>query len=230
MDYGANRAFFDNFAPQMMICPSSDLKHFSLLGTSNINVLMTNYVGIAGAVSATLDPSNRFMGPNDHAWNGILFGGGQVGVRDISDGTSHVLMVGEQSAWCEQTGWGGTQKVDCRSSGPYGAWLGTVLTAPDDPGANSPLHQRVFNTTSIGPPINTRTCKNMTNHSHHKYWTGGYITDKDNVAPITSTHPGGAQFLFADGSAHFIDEDIEMKTYQTMAIRDSGIPVDSTEY
>lgn len=223
MDYGPNRYFFDNFAPPMLSCPSSSLQRFSFLGTSKIHVLMPNYVGIAGAVAPALDASNRSVGPNLRAWNGVLFASGQVGVKDVTDGTSHILMVGEQSAWCEVVDGEDTHKADCRSSGPYGAWLGTVLTSPGDLAGSSHLHQRAFNTTTIGPPINTKTCERMSNHSHHEYWTGGYITDKDNLAPVTSAHPGGAQFLFVDGSVHFINETIDMGTYQNMAIRDSGV-------
>lgn len=230
MDYGVNAAFFDGFAPPMFSCPSSPLKRFSLLGTSQINVLMPTYTGISGAYSETLDSANRFVGPNFRAWNGVLFSGGAIGVREITDGTSHVLMVGEQSAWGEQSSWGVTRQVDCRSSGPYGAWLGGVLHTPDDTGGNSALNQRAFNTTTIGPPINTKTCSYVSNHSYHEFWTGGYVTDKDNLAPITSAHSGGAQFLFADGSVHYISEDIEMETYQAMAIRDCGVAIDSNQY
>ncbi len=32
-----------------------------------------------------------------------------------------------------------------------------------------------------------------------------------------SDHPGGANFLFGDGSVHFLNEDIEMLTYQKLS-------------
>jgi prepilin-type processing-associated H-X9-DG protein len=37
-----------------------------------------------------------------------------------------------------------------------------------------------------------------------------------------SLHPGGAQFVFADGSVHFIQEDINHSTYRAYATRDRG--------
>ena len=32
-----------------------------------------------------------------------------------------------------------------------------------------------------------------------------------------SDHPGGGNFLFADGSVHFLHEDIDMLTYQQLS-------------
>jgi hypothetical protein len=45
-----------------------------------------NYVGIAGAVSTQLDPARRWDqdNVNVHVYNGMLFGGGAVSVRDVS--------------------------------------------------------------------------------------------------------------------------------------------------
>jgi hypothetical protein len=37
-----------------------------------------------------------------------------------------------------------------------------------------------------------------------------------------SRHPGGAQFGFANGSAHFLGETINFTTYQDLATRDGG--------
>jgi prepilin-type N-terminal cleavage/methylation domain-containing protein/prepilin-type processing-associated H-X9-DG protein len=40
-----------------------------------------------------------------------------------------------------------------------------------------------------------------------------------------SNHSGGTNFVFADGSVHFISESIEMKTYQLLGCRNDGQPV-----
>ena len=37
-----------------------------------------------------------------------------------------------------------------------------------------------------------------------------------------SYHPGGANFLFADGSIHFLAEDIDHMTYQLLGCRNDG--------
>ena len=40
-----------------------------------------------------------------------------------------------------------------------------------------------------------------------------------------SRHPGGAQFVFADGSVHFLSETIDYETYQRLGDRRDGLPV-----
>lgn len=41
-----------------------------------------------------------------------------------------------------------------------------------------------------------------------------------------SDHPGGANFLFADGSVHFLDENIDMLVYQRLSTHQGGEPAD----
>ena len=35
--------------------------------------------------------------------------------------------------------------------------------------------------------------------------------------PYGSDHPGGAQFVFVDGSVHFINEAVELNTYRSLS-------------
>lgn len=37
-----------------------------------------------------------------------------------------------------------------------------------------------------------------------------------------SNHSGGANFLFGDGSVHFLKQSIDMRTYQLLGCRDDG--------
>jgi len=39
-----------------------------------------------------------------------------------------------------------------------------------------------------------------------------------------SRHTGGANFVFADGSVHFLTQSIDMKTYQLLGCRNDGLP------
>ncbi len=45
-------------------------------------------------------------------------------------------------------------------------------------------------------------------------------------AGFKSKHPGGSQFVFADGSTHFISENIDYRNYQRLGDRDDGEPID----
>jgi prepilin-type processing-associated H-X9-DG protein len=49
----------------------------------------------------------------------------------------------------------------------------------------------------------------------------------DNLARgFKSRHPGGANFAFADGSVHFLSEDIDHWTYQFLGCRNDGIHIE----
>ena len=45
-----------------------------------------------------------------------------------------------------------------------------------------------------------------------------------------SMHPGGANFLFADGSVHFLRSSIAMKTYWAMGTKGNGEVLSSDSY
>lgn len=45
-------------------------------------------------------------------------------------------------------------------------------------------------------------------------------------ANFASAHPGGCNFLIGDGSVHFITESVNFETYNRLAARDDGKPVD----
>lgn len=217
MDYGLrNVPFFADFAPSLFVCPSSSLPRFSLLGQTQINVLLADYAGIAGADGN--DPEMRFNGVNVTAFNGVLYAHSKIKVGDITDGTSKTMMVAEQSAWAINDN---GHPVDCRSGGPHGAWIGTFRVGEESTG--DPLSDRVFNTTTIGRPLGTRTCDYIADYRSSPFW-GDLVTNLDNRTPVASEHPGGAQVLMCDGSVTFLSESIEFRLFQVLAIRDSGQP------
>jgi prepilin-type N-terminal cleavage/methylation domain-containing protein/prepilin-type processing-associated H-X9-DG protein len=216
LDYSvANIPALQDFAAGLYACPSSPMERFSFLGTSKVNVFLSNYAGIAGADGQ--DPKNRFngVGNNAHAYNGILFANSATKFAHIRDGTTNVMMVGEQSNYALADD---GRQADCRAGGPHGAWLGTMKFAQEDLG--SPPNNRVFNTVTIGRPLGSKTCDYIGNYDP-PYWVG-VVTNMDNRSPILSAHPGGAHMLFADGSTHFLTEDIPFELFQKLAIRDSG--------
>jgi prepilin-type processing-associated H-X9-DG protein len=51
-----------------------------------------------------------------------------------------------------------------------------------------------------------------------------------NFANASSNHPGGANFLFADGSVHFLKSSIAMKTYWALGTRADGEVVSAGSY
>jgi len=117
----------------------------------------------------------------------------------IRDGTSNTIAMGEVRGWCSgflwRLGW-------ARSDG---LWFATTapINFPTCPGEHGVPNDPVFGGTGC--------------HDKQNSWN-------TNMG-FKSTHPGGAQFVFCDGSVHFLDENINHTTYQALGDRNDGIPV-----
>lgn len=232
-DYGTtNRQYLRDFGPAWLRCPSSVMDPWVFLGTGKMLFAMPFFTGIAGADGQ--DDQYRYQSGNVTAHNGMLYSNSKVRWKHITDGTSHVMLIGEQSAHTiNSLG----ELVDCRSSGPFGAWIGTVKVghAP----YNHPWLDRVFMTTTIGRPLGSRAlCDEVQNYlltdadlagpNGEPPWIG-LITNMDNRSPILSAHPGGAHIVMADASVHFMSEEIDFGLFQRLAIRDSGLSKEGIE-
>ncbi len=116
------------------------------------------------------------------------------GIKDITDGTSNTIMVGEILPACHdhRTGWwdyNGMGNAHASTSVP----LNTMTTCA------TPYARQ-------NPPYPTCTNPNNWNLS----WG------------FRSSHVGGAQFLMGDGSVRFISENIDYRTYQNLGSRNDG--------
>ncbi|MCA9185077.1 MAG: DUF1559 domain-containing protein [Pirellulaceae bacterium] len=120
-------------------------------------------------------------------------------LKEIKDGTSHTIAIGEirprSSAFQWVMGWTLSE----------GLWFAT--TAPINYQTNPDEVQRVGgNGTVLGRPVPG----------------GDWEYDFNTAMGFKSLHPGGANFCFADGSAHFLNESIDYGTYQQLGARADG--------
>lgn len=175
-------------------CPSSTLPSvvpagYLVDGTVNsvdpeiVGYGLTDYKGCSGWYLDGL-----FMRHGD----AIVWGDGGGGTsnaakrfRDITDGLSNTLAVGESSYP------GRNAKSD---------WPTWAATGRSD-------EQLIFKTNN---PINSGA------PDPAKFWN---VVDDDCAM---SFHNGGAQFVFADGSVHFINENVDLQTYQNLGNRRDG--------
>lgn len=219
-----NYLALDGYAPDSIFCPSSDMPRLLPQVASGVNVAAADYAGVAGASGN--DPQERYLrtSANIHAYNGILCSHCDTKVAKVTDGTSNVLLLAEQSKWglTVPPGESVPTKTDCRSSGLHGAWLGTFLKHRGEGGGNE-FDDRVYNTTTIGRPLGTEFCDFVRDNSSDGYCNGEPCTMLDNRTPVLSSHPGGAQVAMADGSVQFLTEDTDFGMFQLMAIRDDGL-------
>ena len=112
-------------------------------------------------------------------------------IRDITDGTSNTIALGEirpKCSWHARDGWMHINAL----------WFATTC------------------------PINFPNCPEES----------GFVDGNCNAPHawscdmgFKSRHPGGCQFVFADGSVHFLSENIDYETYQKLGDRRDGLPV-----
>jgi prepilin-type N-terminal cleavage/methylation domain-containing protein/prepilin-type processing-associated H-X9-DG protein len=131
----------------------------------------------------------RFCQRGGHATTGIMHEE-PCRIRDVTDGTSHTLLLGER-AW--DFGWIRSSWTLGMSNGRYRIYTGLNVLYP--------LHS------------------NRSEHDPDPVTRGTALSDD---LPFGSEHPGGAQFVLADGSVQFINEEIDLDVYRAMATKDCG--------
>jgi prepilin-type N-terminal cleavage/methylation domain-containing protein/prepilin-type processing-associated H-X9-DG protein len=219
-----NQRLMNDTAIETYTCPSSDWPRFTSAWNGDFRINVGSMVGIAGAIppnaasipqeqwrwdAVAMNPATANIGT---AWNGVLFPHSKISLAKVTDGSSHVMAVGETSG---KTYYDGRPEVefDCRGMFPHGWWIGADRTKL----AGWEGDVRVFNTTYIGyRPLGTQVC-NGGPVGHYR----AEGTNYDNELPIQSAHPGGAHVVLCDGSVQFLSNDIDFNLYRWMAIRDS---------
>jgi len=156
--------------------------------------------GMVLAQTIEFSKSNYPGSNGNHDGSGIfLSGGGRVSIRDILDGTSNTIMVGERSSkkYAKQTA----------ATGPWAAvWAGQELTCDG-----------ITNVFALVGKTEFRM--NVGTHSDDPASTNA--VDQPLIG-FGSTHAGGAQFALADGSVRFISENIQWNDSAT-TYNDVGI-------
>jgi prepilin-type N-terminal cleavage/methylation domain-containing protein/prepilin-type processing-associated H-X9-DG protein len=167
-------------------------------GAPICTVASSNYVGSVG----TGDPSSLYPyiiddddgPPGRDNGNGLFFRNRSITIAQINDGTSQTFAVGERSQNLSRATWAGAVT---NAAVPLVALQGEAGLDPEGGGA------LVLSHTGEGHGPNSPS-----GLAHgDQYW---------------ATHPGGANFLFADGSVRFVKEQIGFRIFQALATRAGG--------
>lgn len=187
------------------ICPADSLpRSFQVLDAYGVSPPWTlllpsaNYVGVLGTGTVAELPT---------AFDGVFGGNSSVGPRDISDGMSQTLAVGERSCKLSYATW--------MAMVPGGWLFPTTLFnrgGPFTPPAGVPSGGMLM--APVGLIDAPRTPNNASGHPED----------------FSSRHPGGANFLFADGSVHFLKDSISFRTFLSMATRSGNEVVAGDQY
>ncbi|HLJ98136.1 MAG TPA: DUF1559 domain-containing protein [Gemmataceae bacterium] len=136
-------------------------------------------------------------------------GGPKIRIADVDDGLSNTILLGESlvgqnefQRWGNDWGWAGYNSVS------QGQTIQPI---------NWPIDTNVYGDTSWSD-CNTNCTKHGVDPAHciwnwHVTWG------------FKSNHAGGANFCFGDGSVHFIQQNIDMQTYQYLGCRNDSQPV-----
>jgi prepilin-type N-terminal cleavage/methylation domain-containing protein/prepilin-type processing-associated H-X9-DG protein len=234
------------------LCPSDGLSPIGpLTQGSGVN---NNYMGSVGTSTNYSVTTNSVANVAPTDTTGVFTEGGRsYGLQHITDGSSNTIAFGESlvgDLTVELVKWrdGPVYSVGYAGGGPfYDASanyqsilmdLQTCQTAFANPTPNDNTGDMnikgfrwaqdnggmtIFNT--IVPPSSTQ-------YTFSYCGLGGAnnnATDQS-YQNANSNHPGGANFLFADGSVHFIKSTIALRTYWALGTKANGEVISSDSY
>ncbi len=136
--------------------------------------------------------------------NGIFYNNSSVKIGHIPDGTSNVFLVGETRLCPLEEG---------QAGGPYGSWDSAL---------------RVSSSTYTFP-MNLSAAMYGINTQYNSYNPLKVFTGNVSSATFGSHHPGGCNFALADGSVHFLSENMDINSYRGLGSRDDGLPLEGFE-
>ncbi|MDB5335604.1 MAG: hypothetical protein JWN70_1223 [Planctomycetaceae bacterium] len=188
-------------------CPSSILPDFSTRPHRNMYTCYTAIAGSATDVGAFATAGGGLC--SDH---GIMGARSLTKIKDITDGTTNTILVGEQSNELRDANnkillgatYGGSVGISVTAMGPDAVSEGCQMTT------NS---SELYNITTVRYPINQI---GMT------VGAGGCNDNVGNNIPLSSLHTGGAHFLMADGSVRFLSNNMNLQTLSYAAARDDS--------
>jgi prepilin-type N-terminal cleavage/methylation domain-containing protein/prepilin-type processing-associated H-X9-DG protein len=192
----------------LLLCPTAPEFQQSTKGsftlTDGRRLYMSQYHGVAGPLGPhPLIPGQqyeqKFAGTPNYggfALSGILTLNGRNRSKDVTDGLSKTLMLGEIH------------------TGSGNAWVaGAIIGGTGDPLKIGHITSATRAQTAI---------KNVRNAINFPFTDSGVTLDLDNEASFSSLHPGGAHFSLADGSVRFVSEYIDLILYKSLASRNGG--------
>jgi prepilin-type N-terminal cleavage/methylation domain-containing protein/prepilin-type processing-associated H-X9-DG protein len=187
----------------------------SAAGFSVNDMSLLEYVGIAGSNRRPPYRPTDLMAKDDRSVGGILYMDSKIGAADIRDGLSNTMIVGESSDLAHGQEYSGNGGIGGNET-TLGLGAGRAGSATDG----------YYSAKVVGYPPNSPV------YLKHVPWeccvTCQEPAPNTSVqASLKSGHPGGIHILMADGSTHFLSENIDISTLRDLADRDDGHPCGS---
>ncbi|MGE3805692.1 MAG: DUF1559 domain-containing protein [Gemmataceae bacterium] len=169
----------------------------------------SNYFAVQGGGT---DPSSycrcdkRYPGRQNY-YNGIFYHNSDTRIADITDGTSNTYLLGE-------TRYLGVYSGNPNASGQwwYATWGSTFFNGNATMPLTLAATRMPINGSDVDPGVDAQLARNTVS-----------------AVMFGSRHEGGCHFALADGSVRFVSQNIDLATYQSMGIRNDGLPIGSVE-
>ncbi len=196
-----NRNLLDGFVISVAQCPSSPFPRFAT-DRDGKQFSGTSFIGISGSVDhPSAQTIVNYNGGGTFSSGGVLIPQIAITPKQITDGLSKTILVGEQSDF--STTHTGVRKT-CRG----GTELLTMSLSnyfPGDP--------RLWNLTTIKHPISKDA------NLQYGCLTGGPLSSN---TPLQSAHNGLAHSVFGDGAVRPLSESTDLSFLKRLADRDDG--------
>ncbi|MCU0879251.1 MAG: DUF1559 domain-containing protein [Pirellulaceae bacterium] len=153
------------------------------------------YRGVASSTADSDDPGTSASGRHLelNSLEGLFFGDSKIRMADILDGTSNTAAIGE-SKW----------ETFTQDGNQMDFWY--IGSPQIDPWPSGTEYSEFVGSTGV--PYNARSQAALS----------GYIKELS----FSSFHPGGAMWVYADGSVKFLSYTMNAAVYQAIGSRDGG--------
>ncbi len=165
---------------------------------------LSNYFACQGGgptadCAAGSDPGRKIF------HNGMFFANKNIRFRDLEDGATHTVMAGESRYMTTKTD---TEDWSSENADKWHSWDSASMR-----GTNSGDWSMYIGIGATHLPIN---------YTDTPGWPAM-------TTSFSSFHPGGCHLMAADGSVHFVSENISLDIYQSMGPRADGGPMGGFE-
>ncbi len=198
----------------VLLCPSATLSQNPHTKSSGARYALTSYGGNGGTQShppSNISGNGMFAGSGPPINSPPTIQHGLVRMRDVTDGTSNTLLIGERSHHDPNYDTFFTGGYSQNPMGGWGYW------AP----SGGQLGLTDLTMSSFGP-INYRLPFNFANKPASISSAATFDAALESIQRLCafgSQHTGGAQFGLVDGSVRFLSENIDMTILRSLSTR-----------